>query len=357
MKYRYLKNLAIMLGILGAAVLVSLIMHQPDTGTNNATLILVLAVLLISRFTDGYKWGICASFLAVLLINYVFTYPYYHFNLTLSGYLLTFMVNLCISLIVSVLNTRIKKQENIRMTAEKERLRTDLFRAVSHDLRTPLTSIIGSTSVILENELEPMKQQELIKDVNTDAQWLLRMVENLLAVTRVSENSQPLKMQTEVVEEVISDAVIKFRKHFAGVEVIFNAPDEVYFADMEPVLISQVVTNLLENAVYHGEDATHIEIDIKGFENLISISVTDDGVGIPENRLQNIFTENDVSANRRGADSRRGMGIGLSVCMSIVKAHGGTMYTENCPAGGAKFTFTLPQKEIEYGSEGTYIDN
>jgi len=350
---KYLRNFSIMAGILMSAIATSLVMQMHATDSNNATLILVLAVLLISRFTEGYLWGVMASVLSVLAINYIFTYPYYDFNLTLSGYLLTFIVNLSISLIVSVMNTNIKQQEHMRLTAERERLRADLFRAVSHDLRTPLTSIIGSTSVVLENELPLEKQQELITDVNNDAQWLLRMVENLLAVTRVSGNSQPLKMQAEVIEEVITEAVIKFSKHFPDMNVVLEPPEDVYFAEMEPVLISQVVTNLLENAAYHGEKADTINISMVRDGNYIRISVCDNGAGIPPDRLSCIFTENDVSAQRRSADSRRGMGIGLSVCMSIVKAHGGNMTAANNPGGGALFTFTLPEKEISYGSEGT----
>ena len=346
----YLKNLLITLAILSSATCLSFLMQQADANSGNATLVFVLSVLLVSRFTDGYFWGVFSSLIAVFIINYVFTFPYYHFNLTISGYLLTFMVNLCISIIVSVMNTRIKQQEQIRLLAERERLRADLFRAVSHDLRTPLTSIIGSTGVILENELPYEKQKELIEDVNTDAQWLLRMVENLLAVTRVTGNGKALKMQTEVVEEVISESIIKFSKHFPGIEVDLEESDDILFADMEPVLISQVVTNLLENAAYHGGTTDKIIVKLFANNDFVYVSVTDNGNGIPADKLDRIFSDNDISANRRSADSRKGMGIGLSVCMSIIIAHGGKMTADNNPGGGAVFTFTLPQKELNYGN-------
>ena len=333
------------------------IIHQADANAGNAHLIFVLAVIMVSRFTDGYFWGIISSIIAVFAVNYMFTYPYFHFNLTISGYLLTFIVNLAVALIVSVMNTRIKQHEAMRITAERERLRADLFRSVSHDLRTPLTSIIGSTSAVIENDLPAEKQHELIADVNTEAQWLLRMIENLLAVTRVSQNANPLTLQPEVIEEVIADSVIKFRKHFPGINVQMNTPDDILFADMEPVLIGQVVTNLLENAAYHGEYADIITITLSHSGGVISVEIKDNGAGIPEHQLADIFTENDVSARRRGADARKGMGIGLSVCMSIVKAHGGNMTAKNSAAGGAVFTFTLPEKELEYGIERTDIDN
>lgn len=354
---KYVRNALKTLLFIAIAILICTIMHQVDPNAGNAHLVLVLAVLMISRFTEGYLWGVIASVIAVFVVNIMFTYPYFHFNLTISGYLLTFIINLAVSLIVSVMNTRIKQHESMRITAERERLRADLFRAVSHDLRTPLTSIIGSTSAVLENELSPDKQKELIGDVHTEAQWLLRMVENLLAVTRVSQNAKPLQLQTEVVEEVLAESIIKFRNHFSGINVEMNTPEEILFADMEPVLIGQVLTNILENAVYHGEHTDTIIINISCIDKMIHISVSDNGTGIPEEQLPHIFSENDVSAKRRGADARRGMGIGLSVCMSIVKAHGGNMTARNSPDGGAIFTFTLPEKEIDYGSEGTDIDN
>ena len=354
---KYGRNAAITVAFIALAMGICGVMHQADANAGNAHLIFVLAVLMISRFTDGYLWGVIASITAVIAVNYVFTYPYFHFNLKISGYLLTFIVNLAVSLIVSVMNTRIKQNETMRISAERERLRADLFRSVSHDLRTPLTSIIGSTSAVLENDIPPEKQIELISDVNTEAQWLLRMVENLLAVTRVSQNAKPLQLQTEVVEEVIADSVIKFRKHFSDISIEMNTPDDVLFADMEPVLIGQVITNLLENAAFHGEHADRITINLSRANGKISVEICDNGCGIPEEQLPHIFTENDVSARRRGADARKGMGIGLSVCMSIIKAHGGTMTARNIPNSGAAFTFILPEKEIEYGTEGTYINN
>lgn len=353
---KFLKNLLISLGFLLAASALCLLLRQIDNATSGAQLVFVLAILLISRFTDGYIWGALASILSVIAVNYAFTYPYFRFNLSISGYLITFITMLAVSMLVSVLTSRIKRQEHLRLEAERERLRTDLLRAVSHDLRTPLTSIVGSTGAILENDLPPEKQRELIADTHTDAQWLLRMIENLLAITRVSTEAQPLRMETEVVEEVLADSVIKFGKHFPQVQVDMSMPDEILLADMEPMLIGQVVTNLLENAAYHGEHTSRIQLKLRRENGFVQVEVSDDGVGVPPELLPRIFSENAVSAHRRGADARRGMGIGLSVCMSIVKAHGGTMFAKNNPGGGATFGFSLPEKENVYGSSGTDPD-
>ena len=155
-------NLGITVVLLLAATFSSLVLGGLIGGTANAQMLFLLAVLLITRFTDGYLWGVGASIVSVPLVNYMFTYPYFSFNLTISGYLLTFLTMLAVSLIVSVLTARIKQQEQIRLDAEREKLRANLLRAVSHDLRTPLTSIVGATGAILDNALPPEKQRELL---------------------------------------------------------------------------------------------------------------------------------------------------------------------------------------------------
>jgi len=151
-------------------------------------LIFVLAVATISRWTEGYFWGIFSAVSGVLFVNYVFTYPYWEFNFTITGYPFTFLAMLTVSMMISALNTQIKKQERLRIETEKEAVRANLLRAMSHDIRTPLTSIVGNTAAILENEdsFSPEQKRRLLEDVNEDAQWLIRMVENLLSITRMS---------------------------------------------------------------------------------------------------------------------------------------------------------------------------
>lgn len=149
-------------------------------------MIFVLGVFLISWRTQGYFWGIVSSMISVLAVNYAFTYPYYAFDLITPECLSSAIVMLIVSILTGTLTTQIKHQEKIRAEAERERMRFNLLRAVSHDLRTPLTSIYGATSAILENydTLTPEQHTALLKDVSQDAQWLIRMVENLLSVTR-----------------------------------------------------------------------------------------------------------------------------------------------------------------------------
>lgn len=248
-----------------------------------------------------------------------------------------------------MLTARIKQQEQIRLDAEREKLRANLLRAVSHDLRTPLTSIVGATGAILDNALPPEKQRELLADVNADAQWLLRMIENQLAITRIQGETAPLHTETEVVEDVLAEAAIKFQKHFPDIKVDMDLCDDILLADMDAVLIEQVVLNLLENAVYHGKHTTRVRLSAERSGRFVLVTVSDDGAGIPRDRLPRLFQAMPESG--RSADAQKHMGIGLSVCLSIVRAHGGEMSATNNEQGGASISFTLPEKENEYAGQ------
>lgn len=345
---RFWINLGVTAGLLLSATLSSLALGGLIGGTSNAQMLFLLAVLLVSRFTDGYLWGVAAAIVSVPLVNYMFTYPYFSFNLSISGYLLTFLTMMAVSLSVSVLTARIKQQEQIRLEAEKEKLRANLLRAVSHDLRTPLTSIVGATGAILDNALPPEKQRELLADVNADAQWLLRMIENQLAITRIQGDAAPLHTETEVVEDVLAEAAIKFQKHFPDIRVDMGLSDDILLADMDAVLIEQVVLNLLENAVYHGKHTTRIRLSAARQGHFVLITVSDNGAGIPRDKLPKLFSAMPDSVS---ADAQKHMGIGLSVCLSIVRAHGGEMAAVNNEQGGASVSFTLPEKENEYAGQ------
>lgn len=348
------KNACVCLFFLVAATLLNLFVggHLGSVAgsSENTKLVFLLAVLLISRYTTGYFWGLLSAVVAVPLDNYLFTYPYESFNLSISGYLLTFFTMLAVSLVVSVLTSRIREQEQLRLLAEKEKMRANLLRAVSHDLRTPLTSIVGATGAILENTLSEEKQQELLQDVNSDAQWLLRMIENLLTITRMRGSDRPLQTQTEVVEDVLAEAVIKFQKHFKDIQVEMDMSDDVLLADMDAVLVEQVTSNLMENAVYHGKHTTCIRVSARQQAEHVLITVSDNGAGISEEKMRNLFSGRLVSENSAASDSHKHMGIGLSVCQTIIKAHGGRISACNNEQGGASFSFTLKAKENEYGS-------
>ena len=350
---RTLRNILITLTILAAAAVICFFLQQSVGTEAHAPLLFVLAVLFISRFTDGYGYGIFSAMASVIAVNYIFTYPYFAFNFTITGYPLTFLVMLAVALSVSALTTQIKNQEKIRLESEKEKMRANLLRAVSHDIRTPLTSIAGSASVILENQdaLSQDKVMELVANIKEEAQWLVRMVENLLSITRMNAENAKIDKQEELAEEVISAAVSKFAKRFPGIETEVHVPDEILLVPMDATLIEQVLVNLLENSVIHGRTTSRIRIQVSKQEETAVFSVEDNGEGIEESVLPVIFDGNLV-ARGESSDNKRNMGIGLSVCKSIIKAHRGNMRAENREEGGARMIFTLPMEmEEQHGDQ------
>lgn len=310
-------------------------------------MIFVLVVVLVARLTDGYAYGAAASFVGVVCVNYIFTYPYWEFNFTISGYPLTFFTMLSVSLIVSALTSQIKRQEQLRVETDRETMRANLLRAVSHDLRTPLTSIVGSASAILENDalLPPQQKTALLRNVRSEAQWLIRMVENLLSITRMGDGTARLSKELEAAEEVLSSVAGKFQQRFPGIQLTLTAPREALFVPMDAILIEQVLMNLLENAAAHGQSSA-ILLSAERQSAGAVFTVRDNGLGIPEEILPEIFSP-ALPSKLHAGDDRRNMGIGLSVCSSIVKAHGGSMSACNVREGGAMFRFTLPMEESE----------
>lgn len=320
-----------------------------------AIMIYVLAVLLVSRLTNGYFYGIFTALVSVIFVNYVFTYPFYEFNFTVEGYPLTFVTTMAVALITSAMTTQITEKEKLRVEKEKETMRANLLRAVSHDLRTPLTSILGATSAILENEdkLEPAQKTKLLTEVKEDAQWLIRLVENLLSVTRINTGDDRLKKEPELVEEIVAEAVLKFKKHYPDYTVNVRVPEEPLLVPMDATLIEQVINNLLENAARHSDSSEAYDLTVSVRKRSALFQVRDYGKGIPEEKIHTIFEGNFYDADKQGSDSSRDMGIGLSVCMSIIKAHGGKMWASNAQDGGAIFSFWLPMENVgeEIGAE------
>ena len=336
-------------GILIAVFLVNLfLVMQFDTKTMTP-MIFVLGVFLVSFRTQGYGFGIAASLVSVLAVNWAFTYPYWAFDLISPECISSAVVMLIVSTMTGALTTRLKQQEKLKAEAEKERMRGNLLRAVSHDLRTPLTSIYGSCSAMVEgfDSIPKDRQLKLLKDMQADAQWLNRMVENLLSVTRVGAEQVRLSKRSVVLEELIDALLVKFHKHYPDKEVQVEIPEEFVSIPMDPVLIEQVLMNLLENAVFHARGMRNLRLRVESNNKQAVFSVEDDGCGIPEERMAHLFT--GLLDSAAPADSARSnMGIGLSVCKTIIKAHGSELSAGNRPEGGAAFRFTLEMEETGY---------
>lgn len=333
--------------------------HVNPTGSANVALIYILTIIMISYHTDKYRYGIISGIVSVFFINYLFTYPFGQFSFAVSGYPFTFMVMYFISILTSATTFRMKDQarkineaEKFLAEAEKEKLRANLLRAVSHDLRTPLTSMIGASSSYLENEaaLPPKEKRELVSEIYEDANWLLHMVENLLSVTRITDGgASVLKKTPEAAEEVLFDAVSTSRKRYPDLQIKTVIPDEFVTAPMDPLLIKQVLLNLIENAYFHARSTKPLECTLSSTEDAIKFCIRDYGTGIAPDRLSGIFdaVPSAPSSAASTVDIRKGMGIGLSICKAIVNAHNGEITARNLTEG-AEFCFTIPKEEIHH---------
>ena len=346
--------------ILGTITAANAVLLQRFPSLTSAKEIYILGVLLVSLNTAGYFWGILSAVASVLCVNYFFSYPFFNINFTLEGYPVTFFVMLVIAITTSALGGRVKKQrelarERTRLTeerqkilieTEKEQMRGNLLRAISHDLRTPLTGILGASGAMLENEdlIDLAGRRELLTGIHDDAEWLLRMVENVLSVTRISGGALSLKKCCEPLDEVLSQVAAKVRKRFPQIDLHIHMTDEITLVPMDEMLIVQVLVNLIDNAVRHGGD-NRVELCAETEGSMVRMTVRDHGRGIAPADLSTLF-EGFGSRDCESSDATRGLGIGLSLCRTIVEAHGGRIFARNMPDGGACVSFTLPSEEV-----------
>lgn len=335
------RDFLITAAILCCAVGLSFVLRLAGSIDGFASPVFVLAVLLISRLTSGYLYGLIAAVLGMVCVNFIFTYPYWAFNLRNPGYPITFFTLMMVSVITCTLTAQAKRQAKLLAESEREKMRADLLRSVSHDIRTPLTSIMGSASALLENPtLSAQEQKALLASVRDEAQWLVQVVENLLSITRMGEDQARITKEPEPAEEVLAEAARKFRRRYPQVSASVSVPEALLLVPMDPILIEQVLSNLLENAAVHG-GAANVSLSLRVEGDFARFTVQDDGKGIPKKELSILFDGKTKSRSSPDRGGKRNMGLGLSVCQAIVQAHGGVIKAENL-AHGAKFSFRLP---------------
>ena len=255
------------------------------------------------------------------------------------------VVGECSLALDNVRNAREKEESMI--LAENERLRANLLRAVSHDLRTPLTSIMGNADSLMTcgETLDPNTRGQLYSDIYQDALWLNGMVENLLSASRMTGGKLNLNITTELMDDMISEAVDHLSRQLKHCTLEWNRSEELLFVKADARLIVQVIINLLDNAVKYAPEGSTIRIDTASGEDTVIVRIADDGPGIPDDQKGLIFDLFYSSGNPTG-DSRRGLGIGLALCQSIIKAHGGTISVTDNEPHGAVFIFSLPRDEV-----------
>ena len=241
-----------------------------------------------------------------------------------------------------------REKEEAAILAKNEQLRANLLRAISHDLRTPLTSISGNADNLLANyqKMDDDTRKRTFTDIYDDSMWLINLVENLLAITRIEGGQVHLTQSVELMDEVITEALRHINRKSKEHTIRVSSSEELILARIDAKLIVQVIINLVDNAVKYTPAGSVIEIHTEKDAQQVIVSVSDNGPGIPDEQKPHIFDMFYSGANKV-ADSRRSLGLGLSLCKSIVTAHGGTIsVTDNHPQGTV-FIFTLPAEEVE----------
>ena len=241
-----------------------------------------------------------------------------------------------------------REKEEAKLLAENEKLRSNLLRSISHDLRTPLTAISGNAGILLSDSesLSLETRNQMYSDIYDDAAWLYNLVENLLAVTRIEEGRMKLNTQPQLVEEMVSEALQHISRKRSEHTITVSHQDELLLAKCDARLIVQVIINLVDNAIKYTPFGSHIEITTKGEEGRAVVSVADDGPGISDDEKERIFQMFYTGSNPI-ADSRRSLGLGLGLCKSIITAHGGVISVADHQPNGTVFTFTVPSGEVE----------
>lgn len=338
-------------GILIAATLVGLLFSGLKIPEANIIAVYILGVLIISIITSSWMYSFLASVISVLAFNFLFTIPRFTLRAYDPSYPVTFGIMFLVALITGSLASRMKEyareSAQAAMQIEKEQLRADLLRSISHDLRTPLTSISGNASNLLsnENEFSQETRMQIYGDIYDDSMWLIKLVENLLSVTRIEDGRMDLRMSAELMDEVIAEAMRHTDRNRDGRKIEVSSDEEFILGKMDARLIVQVVINLVDNAVKYTPEGAQIRIHTGKKDGMVVVSVSDTGSGIPDEQKSKVFDMFYIGTNR-AADGRRSLGLGLGLCRSIIRAHGGEIWVSDNKPQGAVFTFTLPAEEV-----------
>lgn len=242
----------------------------------------------------------------------------------------------------------LEEKEAAAVWAKNEQLRADLLRSISHDLRTPLTSILGNASNLLSNGalFDAAVKKQMYSDIYDDAMWLINLVENLLSVSRLEQGRMNLHISTELMDEVVAEALRHISRRCAEHHLHVQSGEDYLLARIDAKLIVQVLINMVDNAIKYTPPGSDIQISWRQRGGFIDVTVADNGPGIPAQDKPHIF-DMFYSASHRIADSRRSMGLGLALCRSIVNAHGGEIAVADNAPHGAVFTFSVPAGEVE----------
>ena len=240
-----------------------------------------------------------------------------------------------------------EEKEKAAVLAKNEQLRANLLRSISHDLRTPLTAISGNADTLLHsyNVLDEQTRKQIFTDIYDDAQWLTGLVENLLSITKIADGSVKLHLSDQVVDDIVSESLRHIDRRSVEHHITVDCGDEPLLVRVDAGLIMQVLINLVNNAVKYTPAGSNIRITAIPRDNMAEICVSDNGPGIPDELKEHVFEMFFTGGNPIG-DSRRSLGLGLTLCQAIIHAHNGEMTLKENSPHGCIFSFTVPLSEV-----------
>ena len=335
------------------ALAVACAMALDALGFSEATVVIVfvLGVLLTALCTTRTAFCLAAAGLSIMCFNFFLVDPRFSFRIEGADVPGTITVMFVVASIASYLVAQMRRSERAsaeaQLLAQNEQLRADLLRSVSHDLRTPLTAISGNADMLLDPgvELEDRERRAIAQSIKDDASWLTGVVQNLLAVTRLEDGHVALEGDVELVCDVVEEALRHVSPDVRHHELTYVPAEEVLLARMDAQVMVQVVVNLVNNAVVHTPAGSSIRVEVGREGAFATVTVADDGPGIADADKPYVF-ESFYTAGGAANDGRRGIGLGLSLCKSVVEAHGGELRLKDASPHGAVFAFTLPLEEV-----------
>lgn len=327
--------------------------YQLNFKEETILMIYLTGVLVIVIESGSYIYGFVSSLIYIFTYNFFFVQPYHTFRIAEINNVISLVIFFIVSFIAGILASKLKQQikltaqlEKAKAEIEKEKTRSMLLRSISHDLRTPLTAIAGSSNFLSENYDVVSKEDAitLLKDVENDARSLTNMIENLLNMTRIQDGRLIIEKKQEVLDDIISQAINRVVKKDMMNKVVIEEDSQIVSCPVDDRLIVQVFSNLIDNAFKHNLNDCLIKIKVQLIEENAVITFCDNGKGVPLELKEKIFETFYTGSSK--ADTGRGLGLGLPICKTIINAHGGKINVYNNKEGGACFEVVLPGAKL-----------
>ena len=322
---KLVKEFLITIGFLSIATVIGMLLIYIGFTESNVTMVYLLCVLLISIFTNGYIWSVAGSLVSVIM---------------LAASMLT-------GTLASKLKKHVRMSEQAAYREKTLQLRANLLRTISHDLRTPLTSISGNANNLMYNydKLDNDTREQIFTDIYDDSEWLISLVENILFVTRFEDGTVTLNMSDQLIDEVIAEALKHINRKSCEHKIHVDCGKELLLVKMDARLIIQVIINIVDNAIKYTQEGSDIYIKARKEDRYVIISIEDNGAGIPDDMKENVF-DTFFTCNNEIADNRRSLGLGLSLCKTIINAHGSELELRDNTPHGCIFEFKLQLSEV-----------